>query len=109
MRSLWGASQCFNFSQRSPKYLISPYDAKESKVLVADSFDKRGLLEMQNDGMDVIYDPVLEGEDLQAAIKEMEPEVLLVRQTEVNQAVIEASSNLQLVVRAGTSYDTIDH
>ena len=78
-------------------------------MLVADSFDKRGLLEMQNDGMDVIYDPVLEGEDLQAAIKEMEPEVLLVRQTEVNQAVIEASSNLQLVVRAGTSYDTIDH
>ena len=53
-------------------------------MLVADPFDKRGLVEMQNEGMEVIYDAALVGDDLSAAIKEIEPEVLLVRQTKVN-------------------------
>ena len=53
---------------RSPKYVISPYDSQELKVLVADNFDKRGLLDMENEGMEVTYNAGLMGEDLAAVL-----------------------------------------
>ena len=89
--------------------MISPYDSQDLKVLVADNFDKRGLLDMENEGMEVAYNAGLEGQDLAAALAEEQPEVLLVRSTQVDRAVIDAAENLQLVVRAGTGYDNIDH
>ena len=76
---------------------------------MADNFDKRGLLDMENEGMEVAYNAGLEGQDLAAALAEEQPEVLLVRSTQVDRAVIDAADNLQLVVRAGTGYDNIDH
>ena len=35
--------------------------------------------------------------------------MLLVRETEVDRAIIDSADNLQLVVRAGTGYQNIDH
>ena len=64
---------------------------------------------MENAGIDVIYDAELAGDDLAAALTEVQPEVLVVRSTQVNQAIVDAAANLQLVVRAGAGYDTIDH
>ena len=78
-------------------------------MLVADNFAKKGLQEMENAGMDVLYDAELQGADLAAALAEVQPEVLVVRSTQVDQAVVDAAENLQLVVRAGAGYDTIDH
>lgn len=37
-------------------------------MLVADNFDKRGLLDMENEGMEVTYNAGLMGEDLAAAL-----------------------------------------
>ena len=53
---------------RSPKYVISPYNAQDLRVLVADNFDKRGILDMENQGMEVTYNAGLMGEDLAAAL-----------------------------------------
>ena len=53
---------------RSPKLAISPYDTQELRVLVADNFDKRGILDMENEGMEVTYNAGLMGEDLAAAL-----------------------------------------
>jgi len=83
---------CFNFS--TPKYLISPYDTEDTKVLVADSFSRQGLLELENSDIDVTYDADLSGPDLAAALAEVKPDVLVVRSTRVDQAIIDANENL---------------
>ena len=64
---------------------------------------------MENAGIEVTYDAELAGADLAAAIAEVQPEVLVVRSTLVDQAIVDAADNLQLIVRAGAGYDTIDH
>ena len=64
---------------------------------------------MENAGIEVTYDAELAGADLAAAIAEVQPEVLVVRSTQVDQAIVDAADNLQLIVRAGAGYDTIDH
>ena len=47
------------------------------KVLIADKFEKTGIDKMQQLGCDVALDPQLSGESLVAAIKEHEPDILL--------------------------------
>lgn len=37
-------------------------------MLIADNFDKRGILDMENEGMEVTYNAGLMGEDLAAAL-----------------------------------------
>ena len=78
------------------------------KVLIADQFSPAGMEEMKASGMDVTYDSSLNGPALAAKLAEVQPEVLVVRSTKVQQDAIDATSNLQLVVRAGAGYDTID-
>ena len=78
------------------------------KVLVADQFSPAGMEEMKSAGIDVHYDAALAGDALGAKLAEVQPEVLVVRSTKVQQAQIDASTSLQLVVRAGAGYDTID-
>lgn len=79
--SFWPRPSCFSFSKLQPKYLITPYDSQDMKVLVADQFAKQGLQEMENAGIEVTYDAELAGADLAAAIAEVQPEVLVVRST----------------------------
>ena len=78
------------------------------KVLIADQFSPAGMEEMKTCGMDVHYDSSLNGAALVAKLAEVQPEVLVVRSTKVQQDAIDATTNLQLVVRAGAGYDTID-
>lgn len=78
------------------------------KVLIADQFSPAGMEEMKASGMEVTYDSALNGPALAAKLAEVQPEVLVVRSTKVQQDAIDATSNLQLVVRAGAGYDTID-
>jgi len=78
------------------------------KVLVADQFSPAGLEEMKSAGIDVIYNADLNGESLKNAIADIKPQALVVRSTKVEKAHIDACTDLQLIVRAGAGYDTID-
>jgi D-3-phosphoglycerate dehydrogenase len=77
------------------------------KVLIADKFEKSGLEGLKAAGCEVIFEPDLKDDTLVDAIKNTGAEVLVVRSTAVNEAMLDAGK-LALVVRAGAGYNTID-
>ncbi len=77
-------------------------------VLVADKFDQAGLDDLQSHGCQVQFEPDLIGESLEAAIRQHDPGVLVVRSTKVSAAAIQNAGRLSLIVRAGAGYDNID-
>lgn len=77
------------------------------KVLVADKFEQSGQDGLRAIGCDVSYQPDLKDEALREAIGREQPDVLVVRGTKVNEAMLDAGA-LKLVVRAGAGYNTID-
>ncbi len=77
------------------------------KVLIADKFEKSGIEGLKAAGCDVVFEPDLKEDTLVEAIKKTQAEVLVVRSTVVNEAMLEAG-NVALVVRAGAGYNTID-
>src|SRR6187397_2919848 len=77
------------------------------KVLVADKFERSGIDGLKAAGCEVLYEPDLKDDALTAAIREKGVDVLVVRSTAVNAAMLEAGG-LSLVVRAGAGYNTID-
>ncbi len=77
------------------------------KVLVADKFPEGGRAALARAGIEVIYDPELKDTALATAVRSTEAEVLVVRGTKVSAATL-AAGRLNLVVRAGAGYDTID-
>ncbi|HUU85073.1 MAG TPA: hydroxyacid dehydrogenase [Phycisphaerae bacterium] len=78
------------------------------KVLIADKFEKAGLEQLQAMGCNVTLDADLSGESLRDAVRENGAQVLIVRSTKVPPDVIEAGKSLELIIRAGAGYDTID-
>ncbi|HTC85377.1 MAG TPA: NAD(P)-dependent oxidoreductase [Candidatus Acidoferrum sp.] len=77
------------------------------KVLVADPFEVSGLEGLAAAGCDVVFDPALKDEALEAALGTSHAEVLVVRSTRVTAAMMDAGE-LALIVRAGAGYNTID-
>lgn len=77
------------------------------RVLVADKFEESGLEGLRGLGVEVAYDPALKEGALAEAIRDSCAEVLVVRSTRVERAMIEAG-RLALVIRAGAGYNTID-
>lgn len=77
-------------------------------ILVADSIAAVGLDALSDADHTVHSQPSLAGPSLIDALKEAEPQVLVVRSTKVTPEVLDASPNLALIVRAGAGYDTID-
>jgi D-3-phosphoglycerate dehydrogenase len=77
------------------------------KVLVADKFEQSGLDALKAAGCDVIFQPEASGDALTAAIKQSEAPVLVVRSTQVTEAMMDAGA-LSLIVRAGAGVNTID-
>ncbi len=75
-------------------------------VLVADKLSPAAVDALSRLGAVVRTEPDLDGEALVAAIGEAE--VLVVRSTKVPRAVIEAGTELSLIVRAGAGVNTID-
>lgn len=80
----------------------------EMNILIADKFAQSGLDDLRHMGCDVSYTPDLTGDDLEKAVCASKCQVLIVRSTKVPREVIEAAPFLQLVIRAGSGYDTID-
>jgi len=77
------------------------------KVLVADKFEQSGLDGLKALGAEVIFDPSLKEDALEAKIKETEADILIVRSTKVTAPML-TGVKLGLVIRAGAGVNTID-
>lgn len=77
------------------------------RVLVADKFESTGLDGLRRLGVEVDYEPDLTGELLRQRLAESEANILIVRSTTVDAAML-ASPKLGVVVRAGAGTNTID-
>jgi len=77
------------------------------KVLVADKFEQSGLDALKAAGCHVVFQPDASGEALVAAIKQSQAPVIVVRSTQVTEAMMDAGA-LSLIVRAGAGVNTID-
>jgi D-3-phosphoglycerate dehydrogenase len=77
------------------------------KVLIADKFEASGRDGLQALGSEISFQPDLKDDALVAAIGNEQPDVLVVRSTKVNEAML-AAGPLKLIVRAGAGYNTID-
>ena len=77
------------------------------KVLVADKFEQSGLDALKAAGCDVVFQPDASGDALVAAIKQSQAPVIVVRSTQVTEAMMDAGA-LSLIVRAGAGVNTID-
>ena len=78
------------------------------KILIADKFQEQGIENLRAAGCDVVFLPDTNKEQMQNAIGEHSPNVLIVRGTKVSGAAIAAGDKLGLIVRAGAGYDSID-
>jgi D-3-phosphoglycerate dehydrogenase len=78
------------------------------KVLIADKFEKVGVDGLRELGCEVVARPGVTAAELPAAIREVDPHVLVVRSTRVTADALAAGGALGLVIRAGAGIDTID-
>ena len=76
------------------------------KVLIADKFPDLYIQKLTDAGIDVVYSPKLSENDLPEAAKEVD--CLVVRSTNVNAATIDNSTNMSLIVRAGSGVNNIN-
>ena len=60
------------------------------KVLIADKFEKSGIEGLKAAGCEVIFEPDLKDDTLVEAIGRTRAEVLVVRSTAVNEAMLDA-------------------
>jgi len=76
------------------------------KVLIADKFPEKYIQQMKDLDLEVIYEPKLGEKDLVESAKEVD--ILVVRSTIVNEATINNSINLNLIIRAGSGVNNIN-
>jgi D-3-phosphoglycerate dehydrogenase len=76
-------------------------------VLVADKFEQSGLDGLRALGCEVSYQPDVKDAALLDAVRASRASVLVVRSTQVTEAVLDAGG-LALIVRAGAGVNTID-
>lgn len=78
------------------------------RVLIADKLPDFARTRLQEAGCAVVFDPNLTDATLAEALRQHEPDVLVVRSTKVKAEALQAARALQLVVRAGAGVNTID-
>src|SRR5919204_6401423 len=78
------------------------------KVLIADKFEKVGIDGLKDLGCAVLAQPDVKAEELPAAIRQVDPHILIVRGKKVTADALRAGTALTLVIRAGAGIDTID-
>jgi D-3-phosphoglycerate dehydrogenase len=76
------------------------------RLLIADKLHPRAIEELRTLPIEVIYEPELTRESLEQRLTGIG--VLVVRSTEVTAAAIESAKQLNLIVRAGAEFSTID-
>ncbi len=77
------------------------------KIFIADKISEGGAQALEAAGHVVVQES-LSGDELLAALRREKPQVLVVRSTRVSSAMMDADARLELIVRAGAGYDTID-
>lgn len=77
-------------------------------ILIADALSASVVDALEKEGHTVHVQPTLKGDTLVEALRELHPQVLVVRSTKVPAGAMDANTNLELIVRAGAGYDTID-
>jgi D-3-phosphoglycerate dehydrogenase len=77
------------------------------RILIADKFEESGRDELLALGCEIAYEPDLKDDALVNAIRQQNPDVLVVRGTKVTEPMLDAGA-VKLVVRAGAGYNTID-
>jgi D-3-phosphoglycerate dehydrogenase len=77
------------------------------RVLIADKFEQSGRDGLQALGCEISFQPDVKDDALIEAIKNVAPDVLVVRGTKVTEPMLDAGP-VKLVVRAGAGYNTID-
>jgi D-3-phosphoglycerate dehydrogenase len=78
------------------------------RVLIADKFEQQGINELESRKFEVFFEPTVGADELPSRVSEIDPNVVVVRSTKVTKEAIEAGESLELVVRAGAGYNTID-
>jgi D-3-phosphoglycerate dehydrogenase / 2-oxoglutarate reductase len=78
------------------------------KVLIADKFEKVGIDGLKELGCTVVSEPEVKAEDLPQAVRNTDPNILIVRGKKVSADTLRAGTALSLVIRAGAGIDTID-
>jgi D-3-phosphoglycerate dehydrogenase len=78
------------------------------KVLIADKFEKVGVDGLKELGCEVVAKPEVKAENLPGLMREVDPNILIVRGKKVSAETLEAGTALSLVIRAGAGIDTID-
>jgi D-3-phosphoglycerate dehydrogenase / 2-oxoglutarate reductase len=76
------------------------------RLLIADKLHPRAIEELRTLPLEVVYEPELTRESLENRLQGVG--ILVVRSTEVTAAAIENTKQLNLIVRAGAMYNTID-
>ncbi len=79
-----------------------------ARVLVVDEFGEHGLASLREAGCDAIHNRALTDGTLAFAIRDLEPDILLVRSMRVDESAFAASDRLGLVVCTGATTDGID-
>ncbi len=77
-------------------------------ILIADKFEERGQDALRGLGCNLVYEPGLQGAALADAVEGTACSVLVVRSTKVTEDVLARGEALNVVIRAGAGYNTID-
>lgn len=77
-------------------------------ILIADALPQATQEALEAAGHTVFNQPQASGDTLLEALAEEQPQVLVVRSTKVTAEMLDASARLELIVRAGAGYDSID-
>lgn len=78
------------------------------RVLIADEFNEDCLEQLVETQAEVIYRPELDGETLAEALAHSRPDVLIVRETQVGDIILDATPYLSLIIRTGDHTDNIN-
>src|SRR5579872_3113589 len=76
------------------------------RLLIADKLHSRAIEELRALPLEVVYEPELTKESLERRLTGIG--ILIVRSTEVTASALDGARQLNLIVRAGAAYDTID-
>jgi D-3-phosphoglycerate dehydrogenase / 2-oxoglutarate reductase len=77
------------------------------KVIICDSIDDIGISILQKAGLDVVYKPNIESDELLTSVNDCD--VIVVRsRTKITKTVIDAAPNLKIIARVGVGLDNID-
>jgi len=94
---------------KAAKRLVdSPLRLAIVKILIADKIADSGVAQLRGIGHDIELLPKGSGDDLLEAFARTRPSVLVVRSTRVTGEMMDADPDLELIVRAGAGFDTID-